>query len=56
MTQVSQADRQAVAAVIGTFFEAFTSGPLGAERLDALPGLFMPGAVIVRTCGMEPVL
>jgi hypothetical protein len=49
-----EADRDAVATVVRTFFEAFTSGPGCAERLDALPELFLPGALIVRTCGGEP--
>jgi hypothetical protein len=50
------ADRAAVAAVVRTFFEAFTSGPGCAERLDALPALFLPEAVVVRTCGGEPTV
>jgi len=48
------ADAAAIAAVVRTFFAAFTSGPGCAERLDALPRLFLPAAVIVRTCGAEP--
>jgi hypothetical protein len=42
--------------VVGAFFAAFTSGPESSTRLDALRSLFLPGAVIVRTCGAEPVL
>lgn len=50
------ADEDAIAGIVATFFDAFTSGPDSAARLDALRGLFLPGAVIVRTCGLEPVL
>lgn len=48
------ADEQAIAAIVRTFFAAFTSGPDSAARLDALRSVFLPGAVIVRTCGREP--
>jgi hypothetical protein len=48
------ADAAAIAALVRTFFAAFTSGPECAERLDALPELFLPTALIVRTCGAEP--
>lgn len=54
MTPDPQADREAVATVVRTFFEAFTSGPGCDERLDLLPDLFLPEALIVRTCGGEP--
>ncbi len=47
-------DRQAVEAVVRTFFAAFTSGPGLDQRLDDLRALFMAEAVIVRTCGGEP--
>src|SRR5258708_2102765 len=50
------ADREAIDAVVQTFFGAFTSGPDCAERLDLLPELFLPEAVIVRTCGTTPVV
>ena len=46
-----QTDQAALDQVVATFFEAFRSGPGCAERLDALPGLFLPNAVVVRTCG-----
>ena len=52
--EADQDDAEAVAAVVSTFFAAFTSGPGLADRLDALPGLFLPSAVIVRTCGDQP--
>lgn len=48
------ADRAEIAGVVATFFAAFTSEPDAPRRLDALRALFVPGAVIVRTCGMEP--
>jgi len=49
-------DRAAIAAVVRTFFSAFTSGPDAARRFDALRQAFLPGAVIVRTCGAEPAV
>jgi hypothetical protein len=53
---MTDTDREAVATLVRTFFEAFTSGPDVHQRLDALPELFLPGAVIVRTCGLEPAV
>jgi hypothetical protein len=50
------ADREAVADVVRVFFGAFTSGPDSAARLEALRALFLPEAVIVRTCGLEPAV
>jgi hypothetical protein len=49
---VADADRRAIDEIVRTFFEAFTSGPECDARLDALPALFIPEAVIVRTCGL----
>jgi hypothetical protein len=48
-------DRAAVAGIVRTFFAAFTSGAGSGARLDALRRVFLPEAVIVRTCGGEPV-
>jgi hypothetical protein len=50
------ADRAAIERAVGAFFAAFTSGTGCAARLDALPELFLPAAVIVKTCGGEPVV
>jgi len=50
------ADRAAIAGIVRTFFAAFTSGADCAERLDALRRVFLPEAVIVKTCGGEPVV
>ena len=50
------ADRTAIADMVRAFLAAFTSGPDCSTRLDALPELFLPGAVIVRTCGTEPTV
>lgn len=50
------ADRAAIADVVRTFFAAFTSGPECVARLTALRAVFLPDAVIVRTCGDEPVV
>ena len=41
-----------IAAVVERFFAAFTSGPGLTERMAGLRELFLPGAVIVRTCGL----
>jgi hypothetical protein len=49
-------DRAAIAEVVRTFFAAFTSGPDIVARLAALKEVFLPGAVIVRTCGGEPTV
>ena len=49
-------DRAAIAGIVRTFFAAFTSGADSAARLDALRQLFLPEAVIVRTCGDAPVV
>lgn len=45
-------DHAAIGRVVQTFFAAFTSG----GRIDALREVFLPGAVIVRTCGDEPTV
>ncbi|OHV29648.1 DUF4440 domain-containing protein [Pseudofrankia sp. EUN1h] len=50
------ADHEAIAGIVRTFFGAFTSGPGCAGRLDELRMLFLPDAVIVRTCGREPAV
>jgi hypothetical protein len=50
------ADRAAVADLVRTFFSAFASGADGAARLDRLRELFLPQAVITRTCGEEPAV
>jgi hypothetical protein len=51
---VQAADRAAIADLIRTFFAAFSSGADCTTRLDALREVFLPEAVIVRTCGGEP--
>jgi hypothetical protein len=49
-------DRAAIAAIVRTFFAAFVSGADSTARLDALRELFLAGAVIVKTCGAEPIV
>lgn len=49
-------DRAAIAGIVREFFAAFTSGLDSTARLDALRDLFLPGAVIVKTCGGEPTV
>lgn len=56
MTRSEAADREEIAEVVGAFFAAFASGPDVAARLERLRELFLPGAVVVRTCGAEPLL
>ncbi|SHF72928.1 protein of unknown function [Jatrophihabitans endophyticus] len=51
----AEADRAAVAALVRTFFAAFASGPDLDDRVAALRAAFLPGAIVVRTCGTEPV-
>jgi hypothetical protein len=50
-TSDAHPDDLAIAALVDTFFAAFTSGADLAQRMDALRAAFLPGAVIVRTCG-----
>jgi hypothetical protein len=50
------ADAAEIDRLVNLFFTAFTSGPGCAERLDALRDLFVPQAVITRTCGTEPAI
>jgi hypothetical protein len=47
------ADRMAVQAVVEAFLDAFRSGPEATQRLDRLRRLFLPQAVVVRTCGAD---
>ena len=51
-----RADEEAITDVVHAFFAAFVSGPDTATRMDELRALFVPGAVIVRTCGSAPVV
>ena len=46
------ADLAAVDRLTAAFFAAFTSG--ASTALDEMPELFLPQALIVRTCGGEP--
>ena len=50
------ADVAAVNATVQAFFAAFTTGPDVAAALEGLEALFLPRAVIVKTCGDEPVV
>lgn len=49
-------DRAEITRAAATFFAAFTSGPDCGARLDALREVFLPQAVVVRTCGNEPTV
>jgi hypothetical protein len=55
-TPTTASDDEAIAAVVRVFFAAFSSGPGTAQRLAELRALFLPRAVIVRTCGLEPTV
>jgi hypothetical protein len=50
------ADRAAIATLVRTFFDAFTSGPGVATRMEALRAACLPQAIVVRTCGGEPTV
>src|SRR6478672_6751501 len=43
-----------IRSVVDAFFGAFVSGPGCSERMAGLRDLFVPGAVVVRTCGLPP--
>ena len=45
-------DESAVEDLVRAFFSAFTSGPETAARLDDLRRIMLPGATVVRTCGL----
>jgi hypothetical protein len=49
-------DRATLEAMVGTFFAAFATGPDLDARLEALRDLFIPEAVIIRTCGLDPAV
>jgi GNAT superfamily N-acetyltransferase len=55
VTRDPLADRAEIDAVVATFFAAFGSGRDLDARLDALREVFLPQAVVVRTCGDEPL-
>jgi hypothetical protein len=52
----STADRTAISDIVRAFLAAFVSGPSAPARLSRLESLFVPEAVIVRTCGGEPAV
>ncbi|OIJ27817.1 hypothetical protein [Nocardioides luteus] len=45
-------DETAIEALVDAFFSAFTTGPDAAARLDDLRRIMLPGATVVRTCGL----
>lgn len=47
-------DQEQLEAILTTFFGAFTSGDGLGERMAQLRALFLPRAVIVKTCGNNP--
>lgn len=49
------ADLDEIERLVDTFLGAFVSGAGSARRLEGLREIFIPEAVIVRTCGSEPL-
>ncbi|MFG1609576.1 DUF4440 domain-containing protein [Actinoplanes sp. NPDC049265] len=49
-------DHDEIAAIVRTFFAAFSTDEGVAERMAALRALFLPRAVVIRTCGGEPTV
>jgi hypothetical protein len=56
LSKAAADDRVVIAEIVRSFFAAFTSGADCAARLDALRQVFLPEAVIVRTCGGVPAV
>lgn len=52
---MTPADHAELERLVDIFLDAFTSGPQCHERIAALRAVLLPQAVIVRTCGLEPV-
>lgn len=50
------ADHAEVSRVATIFFAAFTSGPECDAQLEALREVFLPQALIVKTCGHQPTM
>ncbi|SDK34005.1 hypothetical protein SAMN05428985_103663 [Nocardioides sp. YR527] len=49
---VATSDETAVEELVRAFFSAFTAGTDAAARLDDLRRIMIPGATVVRTCGL----
>ncbi|GAA2710269.1 DUF4440 domain-containing protein [Actinoplanes palleronii] len=49
-------DEKTIAELVRIFFAAFTSAADCDARLDDLRGVFLPAALIIRTCGGEPTV
>ena len=49
-------DTAAIAELVRVFFAAFVSGPDVTGRLDALPAILLPQALIIRAGGPEPAV
>lgn len=48
----SKSDETEIETLVRAFFSAFAAGPEAAARLDDLRRIMLPGATIVRTCGL----
>ena len=49
-------DQAEIEGMVRVFLAAFTSGTDSPARLDKLRSMFLPRAVIIRTCGLEPMV
>ncbi|WP_433262117.1 GNAT family N-acetyltransferase [Micromonospora vinacea] len=52
----ASSDQEEILALVHCYFGAFASGPGVDERMAALRDAMLPGAIIVRTCGMDPAV
>ncbi|NYG05668.1 hypothetical protein BJ986_000155 [Phycicoccus badiiscoriae] len=51
-----ETDTAEIEALVRVFFEAFTSGPELPTRMARLRSILLPEAVVIRTCGLDPVV
>ncbi|MEV6631993.1 DUF4440 domain-containing protein [Actinoplanes sp. NPDC051470] len=49
-------DHEEIAEIVRVFFAAFSTEDGVTERMTALRYLFLPAAIIIRTCGGEPTI
>jgi hypothetical protein len=54
--RTQQEDQNAIAAHVRSFFRAFVSSDLGTVHLAGLKHLFLPQAMIIKTCGDRPTV
>jgi hypothetical protein len=49
-------DEQIIRSLISDFFRGFVSQDVGAVHLANLKPLFIPQAIVIKTCGAEPIV